>query len=324
MARHSSASIMRLGSISLVVMLIVMAAAFNLQRFPGFRGTTYHAEFTDAAGLHTGSVVQIGGMRVGRVTGLKIEQDKVVASFDVHGADFGPKSTASVEVFNLLGEKFLNITSVGKGNLSSGGTIPVSRTDASFDIVSTLDNLTTTTESIDTTQLSKALSTLGDTLNAAAPEVQTSFTGISRLSQTIASRDAAISSLLKRADGVTSLLAQRRGDLVTLMKQASLIFKELQARKAAVHTLLVNTRRLAVQLRGVAEENQAQIGPALAQLQDVTKFLADRNKLISTGIHDLAPYTSILGNIIGTGPWFDAYVVNLLAIPTGEFVPGTR
>ena len=37
----------------------------------------------------------------------------------------------------------------------------------------------------------------------------------------------------------------------------------------------------------------------------------------------LGPYVSILGNIIGTGPWFDAYVVNLLAIPTGEFLPGS-
>ena len=31
---------------------------------------------------------------------------------------------------------------------------------------------------------------------------------------------------------------------------------------------------------------------------------------------------SILGNIIGTGLWFDAYASNLLAIPTGEFQPG--
>jgi phospholipid/cholesterol/gamma-HCH transport system substrate-binding protein len=31
------------------------------------------------------------------------------------------------------------------------------------------------------------------------------------------------------------------------------------------------------------------------------------------------PYADILGNIIGTGPWFDAYVVNLAGFATGEF-----
>ncbi len=324
MARHTDASIMRLGSITLVVLLLVMAAAFNLQKFPGFRGTTYHAAFTDAAGLHKGSVVEIAGQRVGRVNDLKIEGDKVVASFDVHGAEFGPETTATVEVLNLLGEKFLNLTPVGSGQMTSGATIPASRTDASFDIVNTLGELTTTVEDIDTNRLIKALSTLGDTFNAAAPEVQTSFTGISRLSKTIASRDADIGELLKHADHVTKLLANRRGDLVTLMKQADLLFTEVRARRAAIHSLLVNTKRLSVTLRGVAKDNQDQIGPALAELQNVSKFLADRQALLGTVVHDLAPYTNILGNIIGTGPWFDAYVVNLGAIASPEFVPGTR
>jgi phospholipid/cholesterol/gamma-HCH transport system substrate-binding protein len=324
MARHTNASIMRLGSISLVVLLIVMAAAFNLQKFPGFRGTTYHAEFTDAAGLHKGSVVEIAGQRVGRVDNLTIKGDKVIASFDVHNASFGPQTTATVEVLNLLGEKFLNLNPVGSGQLPSGGTIPASRTDASFDIVNTLGELTTTTEHIDTHRLSQALSTLGDTFNAAAPEVQTSFTGISRLSRTIASRDADIGELLKHADHVTKLLADRRGDLVTLMKQADLLFAEVKARRQAIHTLLVNTQQLAITLRGIAKDNQDQIGPALSELQNVSLFLKKRQGLLGQVVHDLAPYTNILGNIIGTGPWFDAYVVNLAAIATGEFKPGKR
>ena len=77
-------------------------------------------------------------------------------------------------------------------------------------------------------------------------------------------------------------------------------------------------------LRGIAEDNQKQIGPALAKLTTVTGFLKDRQRLLRAILKDLAPYTNILGNIIGTGPWFDAYVVNLLALPTGEFVPGKR
>ncbi|MDQ6641971.1 MAG: MCE family protein, partial [Actinomycetota bacterium] len=273
MARHTDASIMRLGTITLVVLLLVMAAAFNLQKFPGFRGTTYHAEFTDAAGLHKGSAVEIAGQRVGRVNDLTISGDKVVATFDVHGAELGPQTSASVQVLNLLGEKYLNLTPAGAGQMQSGGTIPASRTDASFDVVNTLGELTTTTEQIHTQQLTKALSTLGDTFNAAAPEVQSSFTGISRLSATIASRDASISVLLKHADHVTKLLADRRGDLVTLMKQADLLFQEVRARRQAIHSLLVNTQKLSITLRGVAQDNQNQIGPALSELQNVTSFL---------------------------------------------------
>ncbi len=39
---------------------------------------------------------------------------------------------------------------------------------------------------------------------------------------------------------------------------------------------------------------------------------------------NLGPYASILINIIGTGPWFDAYVPNLVGLAGGEFKPGKR
>jgi phospholipid/cholesterol/gamma-HCH transport system substrate-binding protein len=39
---------------------------------------------------------------------------------------------------------------------------------------------------------------------------------------------------------------------------------------------------------------------------------------------NLGPYASILINIIGTGPWFDAFVPNLASIGTGEFKQGKR
>ena len=53
-------------------LLLVGAAAFNLQKFPGFKGTDYHVQLTDASGLHKGNMVQVAGIRVGRVDGLHI------------------------------------------------------------------------------------------------------------------------------------------------------------------------------------------------------------------------------------------------------------
>ena len=99
-------------------------------------------------------------------------------------------------------------------------------------------------------------------------------------------------------------------------------FAEVRRRKEAIHRLLVGARGLADQLRGVAEDNQRQIAPALREVEDLLDFLTSKEKELKATMAALGPYVSILGNIIGTGPWFDAYVVNLLAIPTGEFQPG--
>ena len=324
MARHSEGSILRLGSITLVVLLVVMAAAFNLQKFPGFKGTGYHVQLTDASGLHKGNMVQIAGIRVGRVSDITISGNHVTVDVDVKGATLGDKTQASVQVLNLLGEKYLELTPKGSGEMHGGDTIPVSRTNGSYDIVATLSELTTTTEAINIPRLSQALTTLGDTVNAASPHITSTFNGLSRISQAIASRDEGIQQLLGRADRVTKLLSERRGDLVTLMKQGELVFQELIARRDAIHALLVNAEKLAVELRGVATDNQAQIGDALEQLHTALSFLHAREKQIDSTLTNLGPYASILINIIGTGPWFDAFVPNFASTATGEFVPGKR
>ena len=323
MKRYSEAQILRLGAITLVMMLLVMAAAFNLSKFPGFGGDLYRAEFADASGLHRGNMVQVGGIRVGRVKDIELENsNKVLVTFEVdHGVEFGPESRASVEVLNLLGEKYLELTPAGSGQMSTDDVIPVSRTQSAYDIVGVFGDLTTTTERIDKGQLKQALNTISNTVDTAGPQIHSSFEGIARLSRTVASRDQQIQSLLQSSRSVSKVLGDRSSDIVDLMQHSDLVFKELRRRKAAIHQLLVNARVLAVQLRGVAKDNEKEIGPALAQVDDLLDLLNSKEKELKATLHAVGPYASILGNIIGTGPWFDAYVVNLAAIPTGEFVP---
>lgn len=322
MARRSDSQVLRMGVISLAVLLLVMVASFNLQNFPWFRGTTFHAELSDASGLRTGSEVQVAGVRVGRVSKLKIGTEKVIAVFDVKDAKLGRSTRASVEVKSLLGEKFLNIKPEGSGQLDAGATIPLSRTDVTVDIVGTLGQLTTQVEDTNKENLTTALNSLAEVIDSAAPEVQSSFSGLSRLSTTIATRDEEIEKLLLRSRNVTQLLDERKGDLVTLMKQANLIFQELQARKETIHTLLINANQLAVQLDRVVADNRKQLKPTLDKLENVLTFLQAREDQVETLMRNYGPYVNILGNIIGSGPWFDAYVPNITGVFTGEFTPG--
>ena len=321
---YSDARILRLGVITVVVMLVVMAAAFNLSRFPGFRGSTYRAEFSDASGLHRGNIVQVGGIRVGRVQDVGLEDSNtVVVTFEVdNDVELGTESRASIEVLNLLGEKYLDVQPAGSGELTADDVIPVDRTEAAYDIVGVFGDLTTTTERIDTDRLSTALDVVADTTNEAAPEIEQSFRGIARLSQSVASRDDQIQELLSSAQGVSTVLAARSQDLVDLMKHSDLVLQEVRRRKEAIHLLLVNARDLADELRAVAEDNQAQLAPALAEVRDLLALLNSKDDELRATLRALGPYVSILGNIIGTGPWFDAYASNLASIPTGEFQPG--
>ena len=263
----------------------------------------------------------MAGVRVGRVNKMNIGPQRVIVDFDVKDATLGTSTRASVEVKSLLGDKFLNITPAGSGSLKGGSTIPLKRTDVSFDIVGTLGQLTTQTEDIDKENLTTALNSLAEVMDAAAPEVKSSFTGMSRLSKTIATRDKEIEELLERSRSVTGLLDDRKDDLVVLMRQSDLVFQELQQRKKAIHDLLVNATELSVQMRGLVKDNEKQLQPTLKKIEDVLKFLHAREDQIETLIHNYGPYVNILGNVVGSGPWFDAYVPNITGVFTGEFPP---
>ena len=323
MRRYTEFQLIRLGAITVVVMLLIMAAAFNLSKFPGFGGNIYQAHFKDASGISKGNMVQVAGMRVGRVEDVSLDDGLVLVRFEVDSdVEFGTESRASVEVLSLLGDKYLELTPIGEGQQSEDDPIPVERTQSAYDIVGVFSDLTTTTEEIDKDQLKEALDVVADTVNASAPEIQASFEGIARLSRTVASRDAEIQALLNSSRNVSALLADRSEDLVDLMASSDLVFQEVQRRKQAIHRLLVNARILAVQLRGVATDNQKQLAPALKEVDDLLDLLISKEKELKATLAAVGPYASILSNIIGTGPWFDAYASNLAAIPTGEFVPG--
>ena len=268
--------------------------------------------------------MQVGGIRVGRVTDVTLDEDRVLVKFEVDSGDvdFGPDSTASIEVLNLLGEKFLDLQPSTDGQLESGGTIPLDNTEAAYDIVGVFSDLTTTTEKIDTRQLSEALDVVSQTMDQSAPELAAAFDGIARLSRSVSQRDEQIQALFEGSQQVTKVLERRSDDIVDLMRHSDLVFKELQSRKRAVHRLLVNARILAIELRGVATDNEDQIGPALDEVNELLGVLVDKRDELKATLRQLGPYVEILSNIIGTGPWFDALAINIAGFPTGEFVPG--
>ncbi|WP_278256015.1 MlaD family protein [Nocardioides convexus] len=266
MARPTDARILRLGVITLVVMALVSAATFNLGKFPGFRGTTYYAEFSDASGIHKGNIVQVGGIRVGRVTDVALAGDRVKVKFELKGdVEFGKESKASIKVLNLLGEKFLDVQPEGSGQASP----PAARSRSSGPRRRTTSSGCSPTSPTPPSRstpasLSTALDTVADTLDVSAPEIRASFDGIARLSRSVASRDAEIQSLFESPKSVSKVLSERSQDIVSLMKNSDLVFKELTKRRDAVHALLVNARTLAVEPAGTGQGQREadRAGPA--------------------------------------------------------------
>lgn len=311
-----------IGAIGIGLIALVLVGAFNAQNLPLIgSGDTYHAAFTEAGGIRKDDDVRIAGVRVGKVTGIELDGSHVRVDFKINGdADFGPQTGASIRMKTLLGQKYVALAPKGAGQLPPDSEIPLERTVSSYDIVNAFADLTTTTERIDTQQLAGSLDVMATEFRDSPAHVKSALSGLSRLSRTIASRDAELRTLLARANSVSATVSSRNATTAKLIKDADLLLLELAARREAIHTLFTNTSDLAIQLTGLVRDNRAALKPALDQLTKVLAVLTKHEKDLDQTIARLAPFTRVYANTLGNGRWFDTFVANL-AVPVGVVKP---
>jgi len=303
-----------IGAIGLVLLIVILVAAFNASKLPLIGGgTEYSAYFTEAANLKSGDDVRINGVKVGKVQSVTIDTHKalVKATFTVKNGFVGDESTVDIKLKTLLGAKYLNIDSEGVQAQNASQTIPVSRTTSPFDIYPAFSALTHTIDQLNTNELSAAFKTLADDFAGTPSEVKPVVTGLTRLSTTIASRDAALQTLLSKANAVTGTLAARDQDLTQLIDDGNQLLQMLNDRRDAIHALLVNTQALSVQLRGLVSDNQKTIGPLLDSLDKLIKLLQANQDSLDRGLSLLGPFYRLFNNVVGNGRWFDNYIQNL-------------
>jgi phospholipid/cholesterol/gamma-HCH transport system substrate-binding protein len=301
-----------IGAIGLVLLLVILWAAFNASKLPIIGGgTTYTAMFTEDAGLSPNDDVRIAGVKVGTVSSTALDGNRVKVRFKVKNAFVGDQSTVDIKLKTLLGAKYLSIDSLGTRKQDPKHQISLERTHSPFDIYPAFTELTQTVSAIDTNRLATAFGVLSTDFAGTPSTVKPVLTGLTRLSNTIASRDTQLRSLLSRARSVTGVLAGRDTQLQQLLNDGGLLLDELNARRDAVHSLLVNTTTLATQLEGLVSDNEKTIGPMLDNLHQVLALLQANQDNLDRGLQLLAPFYRLFASAVGNGRWFDNYICNL-------------
>ncbi|MFC7449170.1 MCE family protein [Rhodococcus daqingensis] len=319
--RRSPATI---GALGIVVVLLATMSAFFLDDLPLIgAGATYRAQFTEAAGLKPSNEVRIAGVKVGKVTAVELDGDKVEVAFKVKDAWVGDQTTASIQIKTILGQKYLALDPRGSETLDAKDVIPLERTTSPYDVLDAFGDATTTLDAIDVPQLAQSMETLSDAFSGTPADIRASLDGVTRLSETIGSRDEELRKLLAATADTSKVLADRNAEFTQLIGSAGLLLGELNSRQQSISQLLAGTKRLSQQLTGLVAENEAQIGPALEQLRGVVQILQDNNDNLDRAIKLYAPFTRLYSNIVGNGRWFDQVVVNLTP-PALPLIPGYR
>lgn len=305
------------GAVSLAVIFAFVLAAFRAEDLPLIGGgDTYYAAFSEAGGLKPNDEVRIAGVRVGKVKTVDLAGDHVRVEFLVDsGVDFGTRTAAAIKVKTLLGAMYLSLQPNGAGQLAEGAEIPRERTTSPYDVVEAFAGLASRSERIDTDQLANALNTMAALTENTPEEFQAALRGMSDLSENIAARDAQLNTLLTNLRKVSGVLGDRRGDLITLMRDGDKLFRALAARRQSVHDLLAATSQLSVELTKMVKSTRADLKPALDHLDSVVDVLLKNQENLDNSLRLMAPFYRVFANTLGNGPWFDTYIQNLPPVP---------
>jgi len=308
---------MVIGAVGLVAVFVLVLAALEWQKLPFLnQGRTVSAYFADAGGLRTGNGVEVSGFPVGKVSSIDLDGPGVLVKFKVDNSiHLGNRTEAAIKTKGLLGSKILDVIPRGEGQLE--GTIPMDRTMSPYQLPDALGDLATTISGLNTDQLSGSLATLAKTFAHTPPDLRNAVQGVARFAQTLDERDAHLRTLLDNAAKATGVLAKRTDQVVSLVKDTNALLAQLRTQSAALDQIWMNISAASRQLQGFIAENRQELRPALDKLNGVLTIIDNRKERLQKAIPMVNAYVMSLGESVASGPFFKAYVVNLLP---GQFV----
>lgn len=306
-----------IGAIGLTLTVGAVLFALNFQVIPFLNGNEeYSAYFAEAGGLTPGAPVQVSGFKVGSVDSISLDDSRVLVTFsvdkDIH---IGDRTEAAIKTKSLLGSKILEVTPRGDVGLTQ--PITLERTRSPYQLPDALGDLTSAISGLDTDQLSTSLNVLSETFADTPPALKVAVEGIGRFSDTLDKRDAELRKLLQNANKVTGVLSERSDQVLKLLQDTNTLLVQLQSQSAALDQISGSISAVTQQIKGFIGDNRDTLKPALDKLNGVLALVDNHKADLQKAIKGLVRYATGLGESVGSGPFFKAYISNLLP---GQFV----
>jgi phospholipid/cholesterol/gamma-HCH transport system substrate-binding protein len=140
---------------------------------------------------------------------------------------------------------------------------------------------------------------------------------VARFSETLDKRDAQLRTLLENANKATTVLGERSNEVVGLVTNTNTLLIQLQTQSSALDHIATNISALAQQVKGFIADNREALRPALENLNKVLAIVDNRKERVQKAIKGLNGYALSLGESVSSGPYFKAYLTNLLP---GQFL----
>jgi phospholipid/cholesterol/gamma-HCH transport system substrate-binding protein len=301
-----------------VTLLLTAMLAQTLGSLDFGGGVTYRARFTDVTGVLPGDDVRIAGVRVGRITKIRVVQATGSAggavaelAFTVDGdVPLATSARATIRYRNLVGQRYLALTEGPGGGqrLRPDGLIPLSQTVPALDLTVLFNGFR---------PLFTAL-TPGD-VNQLAYEIIQVFQGeggtiasllrrTASLTNTLADRDAVIGRVITNLNAVLATVDTRDREFSETIRQLQLFVSGLAADRKAIGDALSSISGLADATSGLLRDARPSLASDIDSLGRLAGTLNDNSGVIEDTLGRLPGRYDALTRVASFGSWFNFFL----------------
>ncbi|HYB39489.1 MAG TPA: virulence factor Mce family protein [Mycobacterium sp.] len=309
----------KLGIVSLVLMLITVAivVVFGQMRFN--RTNSYSAEFSNASGLRDGQFVRASGVEIGKVKKARLIDGgkRVRVDFDVdRSIPLYQSTTAQIRYLNLIGDRYVELKR-GEGEgadrvLPPGGFIPLSRTSPALDLDALIGGFKPLFRALDPEKVNTIASAIITVFQGQGGTISDILDQTAQLTSHIAERDQAIGEVVKNLNTVLDTTVRHRKEFDQTVDNFEKLITGL---KNHADPLAAGTAHLSNAAGTVADllaDNRALLQKEINYLQALQQPLVDQRDQLNDLIHKTPTALNLIGRSIGLyGDWVNFYVCDL-------------
>ncbi|OBI57032.1 virulence factor Mce family protein [Mycobacterium sp. E787] len=312
-------SAIKLGIVSLVLLLITVSIVVVFAQMRFNRTDTYTAEFSNASGLKDGQFVRASGVEVGKVKKVRLVDGgrRAQADFAVdRSITLYQSTTAQIRYLNLFADRYLELTR-GEGEgadrvLTPGGFIPLSRTSPALDLDALIGGFKPLFRALDPEKVNTIASAIITVFQGQGGTINDILDQTARLTAHIAERDQAIGEVVKNLNVVLDTTVRHRREFDQTIDNFEKLITGLANHADPLAAGTANISNAAGTVADLLAENRALLHKELNYLQALQQPLVDQRDQLGDLIHKTPTALNLIGRSIGLyGDWVNFYLCDL-------------
>jgi phospholipid/cholesterol/gamma-HCH transport system substrate-binding protein len=316
---RTSATAVKLGIVSLVLLLCtaLLIVIFGQLRFE--RNNTYTAEFSNGSGLRSGQFVRAGGVEVGKVSGISLTDNgqRALVTFKVDKSlPLYQSTTAQLRYANLIGDRYLNLErGTGDGSdrvLPPGGFIPVARTQPALDLDALIGGFKPLFKSLDPEKVNNIATSLVTVFQGQGGTIKDILSQTAQLTSTLADRDQAIGEVITNLNTVLGTVVKHQKEFDSTVVNFETLITGLKNRADPLAGAIADISDASGTLAGLLRDDRPLLQQTVGHLETIQQPFADDPAKLDNLLSEYPAAITLIGRAGGIyGDFFNFYLCDI-------------